>query len=490
MNKFLYLISLSVTLLLHSNYVFAQTVFNEQDGRLFVEVESVPADPDWHLAKEFADYRGNGHLEWTGSNNNNVSSAGDGTLTYHFTINTPGNYEFRWRSYIGEGTNGTEANDSWVRFPTGSNVDGEQPLFGWTKAFMNTVGDWTWRTVTVDHVGELIRQHFTAGEHTVEISGRSRGHVIDRFVLFKYDDVRFNDEVFSNTPQSAWTGDEIVVADIPEPEPEPEPEETTEQNADSGSTNTDSAETNTGNTGGTDSSVSPITATEPTQQLQVPANQLIANECSDGVISLRPVSDITVESNEISNTGELRLNDSGRSSLLQFDLSSVPATVTSAALTWSAGAEAGEGSVLLSAGSHSRWNETDASLLPDISHFIGSFNGSWIGGKRYGFAFDHSLIGTDTATLIMEMAQGSGGMSIIPSVSDDEPRLQLTGPASFCADYESNQTANLVTPDSELTTNANPVLQKESDGGGSLRLLELLFLTSFLTAVQVRRRKL
>ena len=90
----------------------------------------------------------------------------------------------------------------------------------------------------------------------------------------------------------------------------------------------------------------------------------------------------------------------------------------------------------------------------------------------------------------MEMAQGSGGMSIIPSVSDDEPRLQLTGPASFCADYESNQTANLVTPDSELTTNANPVLQKESDGGGSLRLLELLFLTSFLTAVQVRRRKL
>jgi len=439
MNRFLYLISLSVTLLLHSNYVFAQTVFNEQDGRLFVEVESVPADPDWHLAKEFADYRGNGHLEWTGSNNNNVRSAGDGTLTYHFTINTPGNYEFRWRSYIGEGT------------------------------IMNTVGDWTWRTVTVDHVGELIRQHFTAGEHTVEISGRSRGHVIDRFVLFKYDDVRFNDEVFSNTPQSAWTGDEIVVADIPEPEPEPEPEP---------------------NTGGTDSSISPITATEPTQQLQVPANQLIANECSDGVISLRPVSDITVESNEISNTGELRLNDSGRSTLLQFDLSSVPATVTSAALTWSAGAEAGEGSMLLSAGSHSRWNETDASLLPDISHFIGSFNGSWIGGKRYGFAFDHSLIGTDTATLIMEMAQGSGGMSIIPSVSDDEPRLQLTGPASFCADYESNQTANLVTPDSELTTNANPVLQKESDGGGSLRLLELLFLTSFLTAVQVRRRKL
>jgi len=158
MNRFLNLALLSFTLLLlHSNAAVSQTVFNEQDGRLIVEVESVPAVSDWHLANEFPDYRGSGHLEWTGSNNNNVRSAGDGTLTYHFTINTPGNYEFRWRSYIGEGTNGTEANDSWVRFPSGSNVDGEQPLFGWTKAFMNTVGDWTWRTVTVDraHGGNI-----------------------------------------------------------------------------------------------------------------------------------------------------------------------------------------------------------------------------------------------------------------------------------------------------------------------------------------------
>jgi len=477
MNRFLHLTFLSITLLLHSSHAVAQTVFEEQNGRLFVEVESVPAVPDWHLSNEFADFRGSGHLEWTGANNNNRGSAGEGTLTYHFTINTPGNYEFRWRSFIGEGTNGTEANDSWVRFATGSNVDGEQPLFGWTKAFMNNVGDWTWRTVTVDHVGELIRQHFTAGEHTVEISGRSRGHVIDRFVLFKYDDVNFNDAAFTNAPQSTWTGDEVVVANLAPPMPD----QNTDVNAETDSTR---AETDNTNIDDVDSQVP-----APTPQYQVPANQLFANECSDGVISLRPASAITVESNEINDTGDLLLSDSGRSTMLQFDLSSVPATVTSGALTFNASADAGNGSVLLSAGSHSNWNETDASLLPDISHFIGSFNGIWTQDKRYGLSFDHTLIGTETVTLIMEMAQGSGDMSIVSSGGNDEPRLQLTGPATFCADYDANQIAKLAVPNTELTTNATPELETERDGGGSIQLLELLLLTSFLAAAQLPRRR-
>jgi len=286
---------------------------------------------------------------------------------------------------------------------------------------MNAVGEWSWRTVTVDFVGLPLRQYFAAGDHTVEISGRSRGHVIDRFTLFNYDTVRFNNTVFSDAPQSPSTGDAVVVLDIDPPVPE---------------NNTDL------NTDDADSAVGQLPVAELTQQFQVPANQLIANECRDGVISLRPVSDIFVEANEIVNTGDLRLDGDGRSALLQFDLSNVPATVNSAVLTWSAGADAGEGSVLLSAGSHSNWNETDASLLPDISHLIGSFNGTWSQENRYGFPFDHTLIGTGKATLIMQMAQGANDLSIMPSISNDEPRLQLTGPATFCGDYEANQNAD------------------------------------------------
>jgi len=487
MNRLLNLTFLSVALL-HGNQALADTVFIEQNGRLIVEVESVPAPSDWHQATEFANYTGSGHLEWTGANNNSVRSAGDGTLTYHFTINTPGNYEFRWRSYIGEGNNGTEHNDSWVRFPTASNVSGELPLNGWTKAFMNTVGDWSWRTVTVDHVGELIRQHFTAGEHTIEISGRSRGHVLDRFALFKYDTVRFHEQTFTNAPQSPNTGDEVVVIDPPQPTPEP----TTDLNID---TTTDNTVTQI-----------PTPAPEPMPQFEVSASQHIANECSDGVISLRPVSDIYIDFNkEINNTGDLRLNDSGLATLLQFDLSSVPATVTSALLTFSTGADAGHGSVLLSAGSHSDWNETNAALLPDVSHFIGSFNDNWGQEKRYGLPFDNTLIGTDKATLFMEMAQGSSALSIVPSLGNNEPRLQLTGSGSFCADYDANRSVelaeqetaqnlvvseteqNVVVPEPEITTRANPEPVTESEGGGSFQLLELLLLTSFLAAIRRRQ---
>jgi len=87
MNRFLNLIAIPVVLLLQSNVALADTVFIEQGGRLVVEVESVPAGSDWHKSAEFADYRGSGHLEWAGANNNSVRSAGKGTLTYHFTIN-------------------------------------------------------------------------------------------------------------------------------------------------------------------------------------------------------------------------------------------------------------------------------------------------------------------------------------------------------------------------------------------------------------------
>ena len=468
MNRLVYLTFLSVTLLLTNKPVFAQTVFVEENGRLVVEVESASAYSDWHYSTEFPDYRGDGHFEWTGSGTTGLRAAGRGALVYHFTINTPGNYEFRWRSRIGEGTNGTESNDSWVRFPTGNNVDNEEPLNGWTKGFMNELNAWSWRTVTVDHVGHNIRQHFAAGDHTLEIAGRSKGHVLDRFVLYKYDDIRFNDGVFSNAPQSPSTGDNPALANnLPEPAPEPEPE----QNAD---LNTP-----------TDNTASEMPAVEPVQPWLISANQLSANECSGGVISLRPVSDITVDSNEIQNSGELLLNDSSRNTLLKFDLSSVPATVNSAALGFNIATDAGEGSVVLSAGSHSDWNETDAALLPDISHLIGSFNGTWSQEKRYGFPFDPTLIGRDSVTLVMAMEQGANDISITPSIGNNEPRLQLTGSGAFCADYEANLTKSV----SELNSEPNIDVETETDGGGSLQLLELLLLTLPLVSVWTRVRQ-
>ena len=355
---------------------------------------------------------------------------------------------------------------------------------------MNQVGDWSWRTVTVDHVGELIRQHFTAGDHIIEISGRSRGHVLDRFTLYKYDDVNFNDGVFTNAPQSPHMGDEIeviAIAPTPTPEPEPEPQPVPQPVPESES----ESEQNTNLDTGTEVidnqvAVEQTLATEANQPWQIPANLLGANECSDGVISLTPTSDIYIESGEIKNNGDLVVDGSGRSALLQFDLSNVPSTVTSAALTFTAGADAGEGTLMLSTASHSSWNETDASLLPDISHLIRNYNGVWSAETRYGLPFDRNLIDSESATLVVEMAQGSDGMSIQSLESDNGPRLNLAGPGTFCADFASNVVGTEATETDSLV---KAEVTADTEGGGSIQLLELLFLSLSFVAINRQSRR-
>jgi len=121
-------------------------------------------------------------------------------------VQTPGNYELRWRSYITEGNNATEANDSWVRFPTGRNISGQHALNGWTKVFMNQLNMWSWSAKTVDNVGKPLRQFFSAGDHVIEISGRSHGHAIDRLVMYRYDTIKYSTNTFEAFAVSSTVG--------------------------------------------------------------------------------------------------------------------------------------------------------------------------------------------------------------------------------------------------------------------------------------------
>jgi len=449
MNKFLYPSILFAALSLQHASAGKASVFSEQSGILVVEVENATAVSDWHKSTDFADFRGSGHFEWTG------------ILTYHFTINTPGNYEFRWRSRIGEGNNKTESNDSWVRFPSGRNISGEHSLDDWTKAYMNKLGEWTWTTKTVDHVGKLLRQNFTAGDHTIQISGRSRGHVIDRFVLYKYDTVSFDDQQFDNAPESASTGKTVATPAVPQT-PAESPDTDLPANP---------------------PVASPVASPDiPAQQWSVAANSTEAGQCVANTISLQPLNDIYVEGNDIKDNGNLRIDDSERMSLLKFDLSNIPANVNSAVLTWSIGKDDGQGTIVVSAASHSDWNESNSARLPDISHQIGSFNSSWNHDSRYGFPLDHTLLGTGAATLVMQMAQGANGIAIVPTVNDDEPRLELSGAGSFCANYKANiengSTTNLAEPDTG----------EASAGGGALGPFMLVILTIFLTVFAPRHK--
>ena len=161
----------------------------EQSGRLVVEIESEPAGDSWAQRQDIYGYTGAGFLVYNGPNNFAKSEATRGeAITYSFRITNAGNYQLRWRSRNTVGDEPTDHNDSWVQFPTGQNIDDEHPLDGWTKAYMGQVNQWTWDAATVDGHNRPIRQFFEAGEHTIQIAGRSNGHGLDRFVLYRYEE--------------------------------------------------------------------------------------------------------------------------------------------------------------------------------------------------------------------------------------------------------------------------------------------------------------
>ncbi|GGG51016.1 hypothetical protein GCM10011414_20750 [Croceivirga lutea] len=174
----------------------------ERNGIVSVEFETVAGEIEWERGNQLSGFDGEGYLVWNQADS--FQTPGNGILTYKLNIATPGTYQFVWRSRITEGDTQSEANDSWLRFndaadffgqrensivyprgsgktpnPEGSSAD------GWFKIYMNRVGEWFWRSNTSDNNPHDIFVTFeSSGIYTMEVSGRSQFHGLDRFVLF------------------------------------------------------------------------------------------------------------------------------------------------------------------------------------------------------------------------------------------------------------------------------------------------------------------
>ncbi|WP_109299302.1 hypothetical protein [Aquimarina sp. AU474] len=203
-------------------------VFLEKNGLLTIEAEkSKFENTSWKQLQSIGEYTGDGYLVWEGDNF--LNKPGNGVLTYTIKIATPGTYRFIWRSYITIGSNSSEHNDSWLRIPDASHFYGQKnnghivypkgtnlpPIpesagqtstepagggkDGWFKIYMNKANQWHWQSSTSDNDGHNIYAIFdTAGDYTIEISGRSKGHGIDKFVLFN-ENTSQNDATTNNT---------------------------------------------------------------------------------------------------------------------------------------------------------------------------------------------------------------------------------------------------------------------------------------------------
>lgn len=176
--------------------------YQEDSGLVVIDIESATNYGLWKLDTTKVGFIGDSYLLYTGANYFN--NPGNSLLTFEVKIEKTGRYRFQWHSLIAIGDSNTEHNDSWLRFkdaddfygdkngvrvyprgvgktpnPEGSSKD------GWLKIYQNNREGWTWKTRTNDNdPHEIFVEFDTAGTYTLEVSGRSNGHAIDRIVLY------------------------------------------------------------------------------------------------------------------------------------------------------------------------------------------------------------------------------------------------------------------------------------------------------------------
>lgn len=157
--------------------------FVEVDGIVHFGVEESPPASGWNQGTGIAGYIGKSYYA-AGKDSDN---GGAGTLSYTIQIKNAGNYQILVRNRI-SGGNTTEQNDSFLS-ASGSPIAGEWAIGTnqWYKIYCNKANQWMWETSNKDHDPKAIRQRFSAGTHTVKLSLRSAGHILDHVIVYDYE---------------------------------------------------------------------------------------------------------------------------------------------------------------------------------------------------------------------------------------------------------------------------------------------------------------
>lgn len=446
-------------------------IYLEEDGIVVFDVEDAEPAEGWQLKTDLENFKGSGYFEWTGRNSFPKETAGRGSMTYRIRIETAGNYQLRWRSHIAVGELSTEHNDSWVRLATGQNIVDEHPLDNWTKVYMNTLNDWSWDSRTVDNVGFPIRQYFSEGDHTVEISGRSNGHALDRIALYRHADYGFNPSEIENWELSRMimdNGSTVEPDETPEPEESQPPVEIVNEN---------------------------LEIAEDSWQQQ-PSNQCTGNTLAIPAFltaSFNPAD----PASGYSSMEYLSAEFGASTALLKFDMSLVP-PATSAVLEYTTNDQAAEGAVVYSLGSHSDWpmRNGETTPFPDSVLQLGEASGRWEATSRYRSTIPANLLSSQINTIAISGTAQSGPLTFYARLSEDlTPRLVLTGDETFCDTWQANVDASNVVAEpppeeeseeqSEVTSPETPEKETEDDkdaqsnsrsSGGALSWLLMLIL--------------
>jgi hypothetical protein len=191
------------------------------DGMIVIEAENLPITEDWAIQTAEPGYSGDGYIVWTRGSNNGDPTHGVLEVTIH--VSEPGRYRLRWRNRIGMGTNTTEHNDTWAKFPDAAAYYGLQmagadelrryprptcedadamaavealpqvaaaecvegsSLDDWFKVYSSGASDWSWSTRTNDNDAfDVMVELDSPGDYTFAMAARADWHLVDRIVI-------------------------------------------------------------------------------------------------------------------------------------------------------------------------------------------------------------------------------------------------------------------------------------------------------------------
>ena len=226
----------------------ASNSYQESDGIVVIEAESVALDnTNWTLEDR------NGATGIV-AGSNHFNDQNGSTLSYDINFSTPGIYRIQWRSDF-SGTNATDYNDSWMRMENDATTDffaygcyacNENTLTqsldetqnrllypkgsskvtaettpkgsgsnGWFKSYRTGYKGWNWSTVTSDRQSYALYVRIKdAGVRTLQLSERSKGHIIDKIVLTRIENTFYSETQLANFPESSITNQNGVIKDL------------------------------------------------------------------------------------------------------------------------------------------------------------------------------------------------------------------------------------------------------------------------------------
>ncbi len=406
--------------------------FEEANGLVTIEAESLNlGGTDWEVKTTASGYTGSGYIEWTGANY--FAAPGNGLIETSVTINTPGIYKVKWHNRVGFGVNSTEHNDTWLRFPDADDFFGQKGASiiypygsgqtpnpngagadGWFKVFLSGSLEWVWNSSTSDNDGHDIFVKFdNPGTYTLQLSGRSQYHQIDRITLFLPS---ASDPFNLGNPQTVCNGSCTVGASC----------------NDNDSCTTNDVFTINCNCVGTFQDADNDSVCDTNDLCPGFDDTLIGTSCDDGndctvndvytsgcecrgnppttesTIILAPIQDAYLQGTTLFNTNVLRVENGNRVSYMMFDLSNINGTITSVDLEFTVDTDGGDGDINVELGDNNNWTETNLSTAnkPNTNGLLGQFVGTYAVQTTYSTSLSNINTG-GLLTLIITHLNGN-----------------------------------------------------------------------------------